>query len=68
MIPFDESTNEFIARNLADLGKAVIGVGFASYFFEKLPLYLRIAFVLFGVICLGVAVYIHLNRKKGVKL
>ena len=63
MITFDESSKEFIARNIADLGKAILTVGFASYFFEKLPLYLRIVFVAAGLICIVAGVYIHTTRK-----
>jgi len=33
MIKFDSDTKEFIARIVADLGKAVLTVGLASNFF-----------------------------------
>jgi len=50
MISVDKSSREFIAKNIADLGKAILTVGFASYFFERLPVTLRIGFVILGVI------------------
>ncbi|OGW85673.1 MAG: hypothetical protein A3C35_01180 [Omnitrophica bacterium RIFCSPHIGHO2_02_FULL_46_11] len=65
MISFDESSREFIARNVADMGKAVLTVGFASYFFEKLPIYYRISFPLMGVLLVIVAIFIHAMRKGG---
>ena len=63
MITLDESTNEFIARNVADLGKAILTVGFASYFYEKMSLYLRISIPLVGLFCLVSSVIIHFRRK-----
>jgi len=52
MISVDKSSREFIAKIIADLGKAILTVGFASYFFERLPVTLRIAFVALGVLLL----------------
>lgn len=49
MIIIDQSCREFIAKNIADLGKAILTVGFASYFFEKLPLILRLGFLTLGI-------------------
>ncbi len=39
---------EFVARMLADLGKAIFAVGLASYFFERFQPLWR---VIFGMIC-----------------
>ncbi|MBI3313774.1 MAG: hypothetical protein HYZ83_06025 [Candidatus Omnitrophica bacterium] len=64
MILFDDSSREFIARNIADLGKAILTVGFASYFFEKFPLYMRIGFPLIGFILLFGGVVIHAWKGK----
>lgn len=36
-----EETQEFIAKFLGDLSKAIFTVGFASYFFEDLPFFWR---------------------------
>lgn len=58
-ITVDKDAREFIAKIIAGLGKAILTVGFASSFFEKLPLSLRISFSIFGVglIILSVIVY-----------
>ena len=57
-LTFDSSVKEFIAKIVCDLGKAILTVGFASYFFEKLPLPLRLAFVVVGVIMIVISVLI----------
>lgn len=59
MLVIDQPCREFIAKNVADLGKAILTVGFASYFFEKLPVLLRVGFVLLGVVFLVVSVAIY---------
>jgi len=59
MIIIDKSSREFIAKNIADLGKAILTVGFASYFFEKLAVILRIGFVVLGIICIVISIIIH---------
>jgi Na+/phosphate symporter len=41
-----KETQDFIAKYLGDMSKAILTVGFASYFFEKLPWPLRIGFIL----------------------
>ena len=48
IVVIDESRREFIAKLVCDLGKTIFAVGFASYFFEKLPMSGRI---LVSVIC-----------------
>jgi hypothetical protein len=58
----NESVIEFIAKIFCDLGKAIITVGFASYFFEKLIWPLRIGFVLFGIVFLWVSVILIMNK------
>jgi len=62
----DQDVIEFIAKIICDLGKAILTVGFASYFFEKLVLPLRIGFVAIGIVFLGVSVIMMMFRiKKG---
>ena len=53
----DQNVVEFIAKIICDLGKAILTVGFASYFFEKLVLPLRIGFVAIGIVFLGASCY-----------
>ena len=36
-----QDAQEFIAKYLGDLSKAIITVGFASHFFKEMPAYLR---------------------------
>ena len=59
MLTIDKDVREFIAKIIADLGKAILTVGFASYFFEKLPIMLRIGFVIMGVIFLVTSVILY---------
>ena len=59
----DEARREFIAKNIADMGKAILTVGFASYFFERLPVWLRVAFV--GLGCLFFVTSIFIFPRKG---
>lgn len=53
---------EFIAKIFCDLGKAILTVGFASYFFEKLIWPLRIGFLLIGLVFLGVSVILMISK------
>ena len=62
---FNELTQEFIAKIYCDLGKNILTIGFASYFFEKLPLPFRFGFVILGVGLILLS--IHLISKKGGK-
>jgi len=36
-----ESKKEFLAKTITDIGKAILAVGFASYFFERYDIVLR---------------------------
>jgi len=57
-----EETQEFIAKYLGDLSKAIITVGFASYFFKDLPWFLRIGFPFLAVVFLITSVIIIENK------
>ncbi len=62
----DKNVIEFIAKIICDLGKAILTVGFASYFFEKLVLPLRIGFISLGLALLGLSVILMMSKvKKG---
>ena len=64
----DQNVIEFIAKIFCDLGKAILTVGFASYFFEKLILLLRIGFVIIGLVLLGISIILMMSKvKKGDK-
>ena len=57
-----EETQEFIAKYLGDLSKAIITVVFASYFFEKLNVLLRLGFVLAAIVFFMISVIIIENK------
>ena len=57
-------TWDFIAKYAGDLSKAIVTVGFASYFFEKLPIIMRFGFIAIAVACFFLSVII-LERKGG---
>ena len=62
----DQNVIEFIAKIICDMGKAILTVGFASYFFEKLVLPLRIGFITLGLALLGLSVILMISKvKKG---
>ena len=44
------ATQEFIAKYLGDLSKAILTVGLASYFFKEMILLLRIGFPVLAVV------------------
>ena len=60
----DHSRREYIARQVGDLGKAILTVGLASYFFEKFPLPVRISLTCISLAFLIAGVFIQ-PRKKG---
>jgi hypothetical protein len=62
-ITIKEETKEFMAKYLGDLSKAILTVGFASYFFKDLPLFLRFGFESLAVVFLIFSVI--LIEKKG---
>ncbi|PIQ81968.1 MAG: hypothetical protein COV76_06055 [Candidatus Omnitrophica bacterium CG11_big_fil_rev_8_21_14_0_20_64_10] len=45
-----EDTLAFVVKTITDLGKAIIAVGFASYFFERLALGWRVGFGILGIL------------------
>jgi len=61
----NKETREFTAKTINDLGKNIVTVGFASYFFKDLPLLMRIGIAILG---LGLILWsIYLMSQKGVK-
>ena len=56
MIVIGEKRREFIGKMISDLGKALVTVALASYFFKDFPLFLRIGITLFGVALLGISI------------
>ena len=62
MIKLNKETLEFIARYPGDLSKAIITVGFASYFFKDMPIVWRYGCGLLAVVFLLISV-ILINRR-----
>jgi len=62
-LTINQNVIEFIAKIICDLGKAILTVGFASYFFEKLILPLRICFVIIGIVLLIISVILIMIKK-----
>ena len=62
----DERRQEFLAKIVADIGKAIIAVALASYFFERYPLIFRWLLPVFAVMMLAVGVVIHPPARKDV--
>jgi len=62
VITIKEETQEFIAKYLGDLSKAILTVGFASYFFEKLPATLRVGFIVAAVVFFVLSAIIIENK------
>lgn len=58
MIIIGDKRKEFIGKMVSDLGKAVVTVALASYFFKEFPLWLRIGVTIFGFILLLVSIVI----------
>ena len=64
MQPLGEYKQEFIAKFLADLAKAIFTVGIASLFFRDFPLFARLVlWAAFGILAL-VSLIIHPNQRR----
>ena len=64
-IGLNKVAEEFTAKIYCDLGKNIISIGLASYFFKDLPLPFRFGFFILGIVLLFVS--IHLISKQGEK-
>ena len=62
-----EKKIEFIAKTITDLGKAVVAVGLASYFFEKFPLMWRITVGVLSILLIVTGIAIYPEEKEGDK-
>ena len=59
---FNDETWEFTAKVFCDLGKNILTVGVASYFFKDLPLPLRVVFAILGVGFIIYSIYMILRK------
>lgn len=65
MNAINKDTQEFVAKIYCDLGKNIVSIGVASYFFKDMPLFFRIGFAILGVAFIVISV--RLYAKKGEK-
>ena len=63
MFDISDARREYLARQIGDLGKNILTVGFASYFFEKFPLSLRIGLCIIGCLLLYIGFLIQPAQK-----
>ena len=56
-ITINKVVEEFLAKIYCDLGKNIVSIGFASYFFKELPLPFRIVLFILGIGLLFISVY-----------
>ena len=54
---------EFIAGIIADLGKTFVGIGLASYFFERFPFSFRLILSAVGPVALIWSIFIRPKEK-----
>ncbi len=59
----DDRRLEFVAKTIADVGKAMLAVAFASYFFERFPTWLRWALPAATMGLLIGSVFVHPKGK-----
>lgn len=64
MEPASDRKIEFIAKTITDLGKGVVLVGLASYFFERFPFAWRIALSVWSVMLILVGIVLY-PRQRG---
>ena len=63
MLIIRSDTQDMIAKYFADLSKTIWAVGLATYFFNNMPLWLRIGFFILALVFFAVSVI--LMEKKG---
>ena len=54
---------QFIAKIMADVGKTIVGISFAGYFFERFSLLLRWVFSILGPALLVGSIFIEPREK-----
>jgi membrane protein YdbS with pleckstrin-like domain len=58
-----KSRREFIAKQIADLGKAALTVGVASYFFKGFPTFMRVGITFVSVVLLIGSFFIYPTKR-----
>ena len=62
---FNEETWDYSAKMSGDLGKNILTVGFASYFFKDLPLPIRITIGIVRIGLMAISVLMIATKKGG---
>jgi len=65
MFSMNKARQKYLSGQIGDLGKNILTVGFASYFFEKFPLSLRIGLCIIGCLLLYIG-FLFKPSQKGV--
>jgi hypothetical protein len=65
MFEMNKERQEYLSGQMGNLGTNILTVGFASYFFEKFSLSLRIGLCIIGCLCLYVG-FLFKSSQKGV--
>jgi hypothetical protein len=65
-LSISDKRREFIAKIVADIGKTVLGIGLASYFFERFQWPLRVVLTMLGPGLLLWSIFIEPKERKGV--
>ena len=63
MFVIDDARREYISRQIGDLGKNILTVAFASYFFEKFPLWTRLGLCIVALGFMIVGIFIQPVKK-----
>ena len=62
----EKPTQEFIGKYFGDLSKAIVTVGLASYFFERMPLMMRIVCGVLALVFFTVSIIlVNISNKGG---
>jgi hypothetical protein len=65
MFFMNKARQEYLSGQIGDLGKNILTVAFASYFFEKFPLSLRVGICIIGCVVLYIG-FVFKPSQKGV--
>lgn len=58
MIIIGNKRREFIGKMVSDIGKAIVTVGLATYFFKEFPTILRVGMTVLGIFFLIISIVI----------
>jgi predicted membrane-bound dolichyl-phosphate-mannose-protein mannosyltransferase len=62
VIVMNKENLEFIAKINCDLGKNILSIGVASYFFKDMPLFFRIGFGILGLALILISIFLYVRK------